>query len=352
MEHSVGWGKTRLIAILRTLDLSYYDVENILNLSGNTISAAEKWLKGAPFDEVASVFTIDNLQKVVNEVLTDKNINPIELVKAARLTPNDILEHYRKDFPEHKIKTPKPFGASESAFHQKHHQNMLKQIERLKTDLNPDLSAPNVRKLIGPTKTKRDIKISNMLNLDENPETKIVGEYLTQHFYSSDYNWVMNDEERGKLKWTRTANEELNKRIKLLSSIDRKAYKTTGFAVGNPNSIDYIGPSYWFSDSIFDAVLEDLYRNLEYKIEQINNNFLFVKYGASSIGRSETKEEADSLHEFHRQLMTKYEKSKRVKAIKKIKRERNTIAEEITNVLSKFIVDKHIPGTCDYEFCI
>jgi len=49
--------------------------------------------------------------------------------------------------------------------------------------------------------------------------------------------------------------------------------------------------------------------------------------------------------------MARYEKSKTVRGIKRLKKERNTTAREIIDVLQKFIVDKHVPGKCDYEFC-
>ncbi|MFC2071205.1 hypothetical protein ACFLUU_00595 [Chloroflexota bacterium] len=86
MDTPRDWEQTRLIAILGTLDMTYDDVTTILKISGSTISTAEKWLKGALFDEVENLFTVDNLQKVVKEVLADKNILPTELVRAARLT--------------------------------------------------------------------------------------------------------------------------------------------------------------------------------------------------------------------------------------------------------------------------
>jgi len=89
---------------------------------------------------------------------------------------------------------------------------------------------------------------------------------------SSTYGWVMNDKERGMIKWTRIVNDELYRRIKLLRAIDREAHRMTGFSTSSPTFAGYIGPSYWFSDSIFDAVLENLYHNLDYKVESVENH--------------------------------------------------------------------------------
>lgn len=351
MENPVSWEKTRSIAILRTLDKTYYDVANILNISGSTISSAENWLIRAPFDEVKAVFTVDKLQKVVNEVLTDKDIHPTELVSAARLTPDDILEHYRKDYPKHEKKTLEPFGAVESTLHQEHHVVILKLVERLITDLKPDLSAPYIRRLIDSKKGKGDVQVDYVLKPDENTEVQIVRGYLEQHFNSSPYRWVMNDKDRGMIKWTRIVNDELNRRIKLLRSIDREATRKTGFTINNPNSTGYIGLSYWFSDSIFDSVLENLYCNLDYKVEAIENRLFGLRYGAAFIAQTEREEEIPEYEDSHKQLMARYEKSKTVKAIKRRKKERNTTAKETTDVLHRLLVDKHVPGKCDYEFC-
>jgi hypothetical protein len=190
-----------------------------------------------------------------------------------------------------------------------------------------------------------------VLKPDENIEIQLVREYLEQHFNSSAYGWVMNDKESGMIKWTRIVNDELNRRIKLLRSIDREATRKTGFPINNPNSTGYIGSSYWFSDSIFDVVLENLYRNLDYRVESAENRLFGLRYGPAFIAQTERKEKVLEYKDYHKQLMARYEKSKTVKAIKRIKKERNTTAEEIIEVLYKFQVNKHVPGKCDYEFC-
>ncbi|MFC2071206.1 hypothetical protein ACFLUU_00600 [Chloroflexota bacterium] len=144
---------------------------------------------------------------------------------------------------------------------------MLKSIERLKTDHKLDLSASYIRKLNDSKKGKGAIHVNYGLNTDENADTRIARGYLDQHFNSSPYGWVMNDKERGMIKWIRIANEEVDRCIKLLRAIDREATKVTGYTMNNPNFAGYIGPAYWFSDSVFDSVLENLYKSLAYKDE-------------------------------------------------------------------------------------
>ena len=273
------------------------------------------------------------------------------MVHAARLTPEYILAHLREDYSHHRKKLSRTFSEAESAFTQAHQAGMLKLVERLLKDLNTGLSASYIRNLKDSQKGRGDVEVDNVLTPKEDAETRIVREYLNQHINSSTYGWLVNDKEREMIKWARIVNDELNRRIKLLRAIDREAHRMTGFAIKNPAFAGYIGPSYWFSESIFDAVLENLYRNLDYRIESSENRLFGLRYGAAFIAQTETEEETLEYENSHKQLMARYEKSKMVKGIKRIKKERNTTAREIIDVLRKFLVDKHVPGKCDYEFC-
>ena len=371
MDTPSSWEQTRLIAILRTLDITYGDVATILKISGTTISIAEKWLRGAPFDEVAALFTMDKLQNIVNKVLSGKDIHPTELVNAARLTPDDILEYYRKDYPEHKKKTLKSFGEVEPTLHREHQKGMLTLARQLMNDLKPNLSASFIRSLADSKRPDRktpqppdakssiapqiellsDRDLSYGLNRNNTGDTKILRNYLVQHLDSSAYSWLVNDKERGILKWKMIGGEELYRRSKLLRSIDREAAKVTNKPMNKPDSTEYLGPSTWFSDCIFDAVVEGMYQSLDHEVESVDNHLYRIRFAAALIGHTATQKEAFEYVDFHRQLKTRYEKSKMVKAIKTIRKERGSITGEIRDVLNKFIVDKHIPGNCDYEFC-
>jgi hypothetical protein len=49
--------------------------------------------------------------------------------------------------------------------------------------------------------------------------------------------------------------------------------------------------------------------------------------------------------------MAKFKRSSMVKAIDQLKKDRELVTKGIRDVLTKIVVDKHIPGKCDYEFC-
>ena len=345
-----SWEEIRLVGILRALQKTHDETSEILKMQKLRVGNIEKWLREALFDQVEALFTIYSIQKVIDDALVNKEIDPQDLARAARLTPEDILEHFRQDYYLHK-KLIKTYNEAESTLHQEHHQSMLTLIERLIIDLKADLSSPYIRKLKDSKKGNRDIEVDYVLKPNENTEVQIVRQYLNRHFNSSRYGWVMNDKERGMIKWTRIVNDELNRRIKLLRSIDREATRKTGFPINNPNSTGYIGPSYWFCESIFDSVLENLYLDLDYRVESAENRLFGLRYGPAFIAQTERKEKVLEYKDYHKQLMARYEKSKMVKAIKRIKKERNSTAEEIDEILQKFLVDKYVPGKCNYEFC-
>ncbi|MFC1952591.1 hypothetical protein ACFLWR_00475 [Chloroflexota bacterium] len=350
MNKPRDWEQIRLIGILRANKKRYLEITAMLRISNDKISEAENWIREASFEEVESVFTHSSIQQSISNALFEHKIFPDD-IRVVQIDPETILEHFRVDYFQHRKKTVITSNESASALRQEHQKEMLLQVTRLINDLKPDLSSNYIRKLAYSNKIKRDTPVNYGLNLDQSPDIRTLRKYLEHHFNSSSYGWLMNDEKEGMQKWMSIGGEEVNQRIRLLKAIDRKIKKLGGISVNNPNSVSFIGPSYWFSDRIFDSALEGLYQNLDYKVELIDNRLFGVKYGAVFVSITETEEEANNYLDFHKLLMTNYEKSKTTRAIKKTRNERNEKAERITNVLSKFIVDKQIPGTCDCKFC-
>lgn len=93
----------RLVAILRSLKETQDEVASILKMGKQRVVDIENWLKTAPLGDVEGLFASHRLKKVVDEKLSNTaGILGIELVQAARLTPEDILEHYGRGY------APKP----------------------------------------------------------------------------------------------------------------------------------------------------------------------------------------------------------------------------------------------------
>jgi hypothetical protein len=89
----------QLVAILRLLKKTLDEVAEILKIGKGRIVRIEGWLKTAPFESVQGLFVSYRLQKVIDEKLPDlESMLPQDFMRAARLTPDDILEHYREDY--------------------------------------------------------------------------------------------------------------------------------------------------------------------------------------------------------------------------------------------------------------
>ena len=363
----------QLVAILRTLKKTHDEVRDILRIRKERVGLIEDWLKTAPIDQVEGLFIDYRLQKVIKEDLTDcEDILPRDLVEAAYLKGEDILEHYRKDY------SPKPPVNSRqhdfiiSKLYQEHQDGMIHLIERLSVDLEPRLSEFRLHNLDEPrthSSSVRDLSIrSNFplswqgedgasvslhygLELAEDTQTKIMRGYFEQHLHSSPYAWIMQNEYRGINRWKRLGGEELKRRLRLLSQIDRDVEKLTAKPLSEFNRMNYAGPSTWFSESIWSAVLDGLYRTLDYKVESIDGGLFKVQYGASFIGLTATKQEGEQYVDWHKQLMASSGRRSTVKTINQLKKEREAVTKGIREVLTKFVVDKHIPGKCNYEFC-
>lgn len=263
-------------------------------------------------------------------------------------------------------------GVGASKLYQEHQNGMLHLVERLKAQLEPHLSEFRLRNLGRPSTDSssvqdlpigsifslswqvsrgRSVSLYHGLELAEDIETNIMRGYLEQHLHSSSYRWLIEDNRKGINEWKRLVSEELKGRTRLLRQIDREVNKLTGKLLSDPNRMNYTGPSTWFSDSIWAAVLDGRYRTLDYNVEPIDNGLFKALYGATFIGLTITKEEGEQYGEWHKKLMAKSGRSRTVKAINQLKKERESVTKGIREVLAKFVVDKHVPGKCNYEFC-
>jgi len=362
----------QLVAILRTLKKNQDEVADILKMRKERVGLIENWLKTAPFDSVESLFVDYRLRKVIEEKLSDTELHPRDLVQAARFTADDILQRYRKDYSP-SVKLPmEGVDAVTSKLYQEHQNGMIHLVERLSAELEPHLSSFRLRSLGGRGTHRSSVWYSPGSNhfsltwqvedggsvclhygleLAEDTETQIMRGYLEQHLRSSSYRWLMEDEGKGINEWKRLGGEELKGRTRLLRQIDRAVEKLTNRPLADPNCMNYTGPSTWFSDSIWAAVLDGLYRTLDYKVEPIDGGLFKAQYGVTFIGLTLTKEEGEQYVEWHKHLMTKFVRSKTVKAINQLRKGRELVTKGIREVLMKFVVDKYIPGKCNYGFC-
>ena len=363
----------QLVAILRALKKNQDEVAEILRMRKERVGDIEKWLKTAPFALVEGLFVDYRLQKVIDDKLTVyAELDPRDFIEAARLQPEAILEHYREDYSPKPLSSPAQDDLTASKLYQEHQNGMIHLVERLYAELEPHLSEFRLRNLGRPSTDSssvqdlsigsifplswqvnrgRSVSLYHGLELAEDTETNIMCGYLEQHLHSSSYRWLIEDNRKGINEWKRLVGEELKGRTRLLRQIDREVKKLTGKLLSDPNRMNYTGPSTWFSDSIWAAVLDGLYRTLDYEVEPIDNGLFKARYGATFIGLTTTKKEGRQYVEWHKNLMAKSGRSRTVKAINELKKERESVTKGIREVLAKFVVDKHVPGKCNYEFC-
>lgn len=98
------------ILILRVLNCSDDTVANILHCSKTKVVKAEEWIKTADYSQALSICDDQSIKRVVaRELVSHEDIDHASLVKAAQLTQEDILRHYREDhFAKAKIKRDDP----------------------------------------------------------------------------------------------------------------------------------------------------------------------------------------------------------------------------------------------------
>jgi len=88
-----------LVAILRFLKKTQDEVAEILSIGKRKVVAIEDWIRAEPLAVVEGLFIDYRLKKVIEDTLSDiPDIEPRDLVRAARIAADDVLQHYRKDY--------------------------------------------------------------------------------------------------------------------------------------------------------------------------------------------------------------------------------------------------------------
>ncbi len=105
----------QLVAILRTLKKSQDEVANILKMCKERVVGIENWLKTAPLELIEGIIDDYHLRQVIEKKLlkrfeeqefqgeeAEQFLEPVDLVRAAWLTADDILRYYRIDYSSRK----------------------------------------------------------------------------------------------------------------------------------------------------------------------------------------------------------------------------------------------------------
>jgi hypothetical protein len=365
MEKPGDNDEIRLVAILRTLEKSQDYTAATLKMGKERVVKIESWLKDESYDSVASLFLPHLLQKAVDEKLAETKILPSELVRAARLTGDQILEYYDQR------PVDKPANTGNPKLTESHQDDLVLFANDLIGSFDPHLWAFPLRDLgkQGEHSISQKIRTSDNyalswrnekgnivsitcgLDFPTEPKNRIIYGYFEQHVYSSSCAWLLESKERGIKRLRYLGGEELYARAHLLRQIDRDVTKLIGRPLVEPNLVHDIGPSTWFSESIWSAALDSLYCSLEYKTEATDSGLFKAGYGASILGLTANREEAEQYIKWHQQLMAKYSRSKAVKAVIRLAAEREAAAKRVSEVLTRWVVDRHVLGKCDYEFC-
>lgn len=115
MDKSGSNEEIQLVAILRTLKKSQDEVANILKMRKERVVGIENWLKTAPLELVEGIIDDYHLRQVIENKLlkrfeeqefqeeeAERYLEPVDLVRAAWLTADDILQYYRTDYSSRK----------------------------------------------------------------------------------------------------------------------------------------------------------------------------------------------------------------------------------------------------------
>lgn len=362
----------QLVAILRYLKKTQDEVAGMLKIGKKKVGDIQDWLEKQRLEFVEVVLDEPRLKKVVEEKLSDlPEVHPIDLVRAARVTADDLLRHYRLDYlAKHKESEREEIETRRLKLGGRHQRDMLKLATRWWNELRFSFFGWPVRALRSRESLldtgkglhamsredsslywqldKGVVTLCYPLEVDTTPETGILRDYLHAHLRSGGYSWLLEDQHEGLQRWKQLGGRELVGRTRLLNRIDRDILKLTGKVVVDLRQATEPGPTTWFSEAIWAAVLDDMYGDLPYHpVVAVDGGMFTSQYGAEFLGLANTKEEGEQYQEWHKQLMAKYRKSKATQSIKKLGAEREKVSEVLHQALARLLVDGRIPGECD-----
>ena len=368
------------VALLRTIKKSVEEVAEILHLGKKKILDIENYVKGLDWEDVEVLFSTDRLKQVCTKKLPDlENLNKNDLVLAAYVTTDEILQYFREDDYLKKNRPPNSKANSGTVIDsitrnswKEHQDNIGNLARRLRDELRAPVRTPNERnlrnkkylvsgqegvyqigeesKLIWQFVDKIKILLCYPLEYEADAKTKNQTKYLKEHLSTSSYSWIFDDKEKGIDKWKQLGGDQLEARSRFLNRIDRKVTKITNMEVGDSGRKDP-GPTYWFSESILGSTLDSLYQNLNYDKEFVNEGIFKIRYGPAVIAIVRNEEEAQKCQESHSNLMENFSRSTTAKSIRTLKRQWESVAGEIQNALAAFAAEDILPGKCSCSTC-
>lgn len=357
------------VAILRCLKKSQDEVIAILAIAKDRVVDIEKWLKTEKIEEIEGLFVDYRLKKVIKARLL-KKLDPLELIAAWELTGEEIMLHYRPNYPPKRTESV-AYELRQSAEYRDHQQKLLDLVNKIGIGLDLRFEEYQLRELgrkgthsasvssfsVGDrtlsweVQEKGPVVVKAAWEIESDAATKILYCYLLQHLRSSNHLCLLEGDQSSFGSWKSLAGQELENRIKLLVSIDRAVKKLTQKAPLESGNLDFPGPSMWFSNSIMAIAVDKRYANLTYKIEEIDSGLIKVQYGAALIGMVKTRVEGENYIKWHKHLCQKFSRSKAAKTIANDREKRGSVAKKILSYLDKFKVDGYIPGQCGHEYC-
>jgi hypothetical protein len=294
--------------------------------------------------------------------------------KASQIEPEKILSN-SEEITSKSTTSPKPEDFFMSNRTQEHQDSMMRLVYRIKNELDPPMSdfviykkgwveghsrlgQNSSYKMLYPLCCQYDdnssLCLKYELETEVDPETTIIFSYLQQHIRSSPFSWILDDNETGIQKWKYLGGKELECRERLLQDIDREIEKRTGEPINDLSlmkDMKIMGPSTLFSLSIRSTILDESYGYSGHAVESGDNSLFKIQYGSETIGLTDNDKEGAQYVKWHKELIAEYARNNLVKEIGRLAEERAVVTKSIQDALTQFVVDKYLPGKCNYKFC-
>ena len=361
MNQPADLNRCLVILLLRTSQLSQDAVTQILACHKSLVGSVEKWFsEQLPYLEAVELCRDEAVKRASTaELGTNMQIGPHELIKAAQITSDNILRHYRKDYLQKQIELEEKGRLEGQKIWRPDTAHELKMRE-LSEELLNEIRLPSVidclipelkdgslwlgksASLIGHANfqvsvSKKGKEIEVRLSIEGEDETIHLYEGLLSHLETGGFLEVLHDIE----DWKSRVAVNLGESHEFLLGVKKRIDKSFKVSIPIEDNGQH-GFIIYFPRTICAAALEPAhYKDFSYRYEAPH-----LRFGAFAIYRSSTDEDLKQYEDSHRKLIAEYSKNPQAKEIAKFRAILTKLQSEIQYSLRKFKDMKKAPGHC------
>lgn len=360
----------RCLAILmaRTVGLDQKATARHTRCADQTVVLVEKWAREADYTAVVLLCDEQTMKHMVSKEMSFWELDNDTLLKLDRITGDDILQHYRKDYMEHKATPARGLTEWEQQEFEKH-ANYVRDLARSWAYQHrlPNISSLFIEDLGGSGRHSKGIfddqgesklawgvshdgrEVRLLCPIEVDSEVEAIFRELQDHLANSEFSGTLQILERRRVsggeilalcnKLYHLVVQEIHEKIggTLRYRADRKDYGIEEHAFTLSICVDEVNRASGFN----------LYSNLKYDRMKLDDKAYVLLFGSYPIALESSEQELNKYEEAHRETRTKHPGHDIAKRIYRLTKELDELDNKVFEELDSITRVIVLPGYCN-----